>query len=231
MKHRIAVGGALLLLGRSAARAGQMGDRVGEWSRTSKFATVSGGALLLDAAQAKQRIAVFRRDQAYSDVSVRVAFRFTQSGAAAPAVGVILGSADSATFFHVHLTRTEALVYRSTPDEPNALLARRAGIKLDERELYQVRVEVEGSRVRVSLGGRLYLQANLGGYRGGAFGVYAENTAAQFSAVAATGKSMRSTWRWHVPAKKPSTDQPTAPKPATDAAAAPGTAAAPEPEK
>ena len=231
MKHRIAVVGALLLLGSSAARAGQVGDRVGEWYRTSKFATASGGTLELDASQAKQRIAVFRRDDAYTDVSIRVAFRFTQAGAAAPAVGVILGAADSATYFHVHLTRTEVLVYRSTPDEPNVLLARRAGIKLDERVLYQVRVDVQGSRVQVSLGGRLYLQANLGGYRGGAFGVYADNTAAQFPVVAATGKSMRSTWRWHVPAKKPSTDQPAAPKPATDAAAAPGTAAAPEPEK
>lgn len=233
--RQVARAAALLVL--IGGAQGLAGDYVGVWHRSSKLATMRGGALRLDALLAKQRVAVFRRDRAFADASIRVEFQLENTSPGEAAVGIIFGSTDSKTYYHLHLTRTLAVLYRSTPQKPQVELARRAGFRLHERQLYGVRVDVAGSRAQVYLAGRLFFQANAPGYRGGTFGVYAENAVAQFAVISATGKAARAAWRWHADPKKPkpTTAEPADPKPATTKPADPKPATAgdakAEPEK
>ena len=192
--------GVLVLLPSSATQGGAAADpsigRLYDWERTSKFATVRDGMLSLDSLLQREQVKMFRKEQAWADVTLEVTFRVEPVGTGVRAVGLIFGSTDGLTYHLVHIDRTSAILCHSTPEKSWNELKRRRTTRQEDGAWYTARVETAGSQIKVYFGGTLLYVVKSDALKPGLVGVYSGQGRAFVRRVTATGKRARLPVPW-----------------------------------
>jgi len=187
----------------AGAAAGPFGRNfLGDWARTSKFATTRGSVLVIDALLAKERVAVFRRDKPFVDVSLAAEFRIERVGKAHQAFGLVFGSTDSQTYYAFEIGREEMRVVRVEPGkEPVALVAR--GIRDPAGRWATARLKLEGSLFRGYFGRQVLEFRSIPGLQAGWVGAYAHNGRVSVRDLRFGGKPSRLSKAWRIVTAEP----------------------------
>jgi len=169
-----------------------------DWYRTSKLATIRGGAWYLDALRAKGPVAVFHRHKAFVDTRLKVEFRVQPAGIGDRAIGLIFGATDGQTYHVLHIGRTRVTLYRVAPGQPRLELARRGGPMRADGTWQTARVECSGDLIRAYFGGRLLYTVRSPDLQAGLVGVYAAGSRADVRRVEFSGRPARLARPWRL---------------------------------
>lgn len=198
----LAVAGLATRVGAGTNEGPFGGNFLGDWARTSKFATTRGSALVMDSLLAKGRVAVFRRDKAFVDVSLAAEFQIERVGKAQQAFGLVFGSTDSQTYYAFEIGREEMRVVRVQPGkEPVALAAR--GIRDPAGRWATARLKLEGSLFRGYFGDQVLEFRSIPGLQAGWVGAYARDGRVSVRDLQFGGKPSRLSQAWRLVTAEP----------------------------
>ena len=102
------------------------GELTRDWERTSNYAAIRNGVLVLDTLHGKQPVAVFRKDKTFVDTQVASEFRIERVGGGARAFRIVFGSTDGQTYFALEIDGDAMTLVRVLPGQKPQTLARRA---------------------------------------------------------------------------------------------------------
>jgi len=152
--------------------------------------------LSLDSLLQREQVKMFRKDQAWADVTLEVEFRVEPVGRGVRAVGLIFGSTDGLTYHYVHIDRRSAILCHSTPEKMWNELKRRRITRQEGGGWYTARVETAGSQIKVFFGGKLLYVVKSNALKPGLVGVYSSQGRVVVRRVTATGKRARLPVQW-----------------------------------
>lgn len=190
------------------------------WWRTSKYAQVRRGVLLLDSLRTREFVAVFRREKAYWNVHMVADFCVERLGKDGQTFGLIVGSTDSQNYHALEFERRKVSLIRVAEGQTVQTLATR-GIRDHIGTVQRGRLECTSTLVRAYYGPDLLLTVKAPQLKEGLIGVYARAAQVWVYGLEFVGTRtrLRRPWRLHPeqgpttrpPAKKP---QPTQQEPA-----------------
>jgi len=172
-----------------------MGD-LSDWIRSSNLAEIRDGMFYLDALKTKEPVSVFRRDLSFTDAKVNLEFKVEPVGTGDRAVGLTFGSTGSQTYHAIEIDRRDVVLYRVTRGQPRVELDRRGGFTKPEGKWYQVRVECQGSLIRVFFDNKFLFAFNSPQLQAGYVGFYANQSRAWVRRLDVTGKQTRLPRAW-----------------------------------
>ncbi len=148
------------------------GELTRDWERTSNYAAIRNGVLVLDTLHGKQPVAVFRKDKTFVDTQVASEFRIERVGGGARAFRIVFGSTDGQTYFALEIDGDAMTLVRVLPGQKPQTLARRA-VRDHTGEWVTARLECRGSLCRAYYDGQTLELHKIPGLEAGRVGACA----------------------------------------------------------
>jgi len=197
----IAALGSLILLGSAAPLRLDLAESgaADRWVFVSDTARIAGGELVMDGRRARSD--AFFAPQVWSDVALRAKFLVEPAAEGVLACGFVARAKDARTFYAVHFDRAQAILYRSTPDDPWIEIKRVSGLEKPAGQWHEGILECAGTTMRVSLNGRLLYEAKDPALSQGRIGFYANQGIAHVKEIDVSGDPRPATEKLLVPAE------------------------------
>ena len=172
------------------------GDLVRDWERTSTFARVEDGVLVLDARRARTAVAVFRKDKAFTDVRLAAEFRMPTAGSGDRVFGLIFASTDSRSYFALEVGQAKLSLVRASSGSPLRRISSWS-VRPPADGWTVVRLDRRGEELRATYQGRTLVVRQVEGLEAGLIGCYARGERVEVRGLefGGTAARLREAWR------------------------------------
>lgn len=157
-----------------------------QWALLDKTARIQDGELVLDGRQRMSR--AFYLPAEFTDFTLRAKFLVEPQAEGVLACGFMVRAKDAADFYYLHFDRSQAILVRHSPNVEWSEIKRVGGLQKPAGEWHEGQIEGRGSRLRVSLNGRLLYEADDEQLVRGRIGFYGSQGLVRVKEIAVAGK-------------------------------------------